>query len=154
MIEKTFELFADYFQFYLQDENSNGIDGESWTATAHEARLALEDSAFAVCTARNMDVPVTIVVSDGPPDLDLSSWDHAVEFSVNLPSGKLVVAGCTDYFPEAERISLASGSYEARVLYANLDRLSEDCLDGDDYYRVELWKGSIKSLRVLKQYLA
>ena len=70
-----------------------------------------------------------------------------------MPSGRLVVAGCTDYFPDAERLSLDSGCYEARVLSANLDKLSDDGLVGDDHYRVELWKGNATPLKVLKQHL-
>jgi len=154
MTDVEYDLFADYFQFYIQDEQSDGIDGDSWPEIANNARLALEANAFAVCTARNMEVPVKIVVSNSSPNLDLSLWDHVVEFSIDVPSGRLVVAGCTDYFPDAERISLDSGCYEVRVLSANLDKLSDDGLDGDDYYRVELWKGRASSLKVLKQYTA
>lgn len=152
MTNIKFELFADYFQFYLQDEQSDGIDGDSWTDSASNARLALEANAFAVSTARNMEVPVEIAVSDTSPDLDLSLWDHVVKFSIGVPSGRLVVAGCTDYFPDAERIFLDGGCYEVRVLYANLDKLSADGLDGDDHYRVELWKGHATPLKVLKQH--
>lgn len=152
MTEYVFELFADYFQFYLQDENADGIDGESWTDGALEARLALESGAFAVSTARNMDVPVTVAILDGPPDQDVSGWDHAVEFSIDVPSGRLVVAGCMDFFPDAERIPLRGGTYEARVLFANLEALSEDGLGGEDRYRVELWTGQAKPLRVIKQH--
>jgi len=152
MINAEFELFADYFQFYIQDEQSNGIDGSSWTDIASNARLAQGANAFAVSTARNMKVPVKVVVYDTTPDLDLSLWDHVVEFSISVPSGRLVVAGCTDYFPDAERLTLDSGCYDVRVLYANLDKLSDDGLDGDDHYRIELWKGHSTQLKVLKQH--
>ena len=151
MTNVKLDLFADYFQFYIQDEQSDGIDGDSWTDIACNARLALEANAFAVSTARNMEVPVKIVVSNTAPDLDLSLWDHVVEFSIGVPSGRLVVAGCTDYFPDAERLSLDSGCYEARVLSANLDKLSDDGLVGDDHYRVELWKGNATPLKVRKR---
>jgi len=154
MTSVDFDLFADYFQFYIQDEQSDGIDGDSWTEIASNARLAIKANAFAVSTARNMEVPVKIVVSSTSPDLDLSLWDHVVEFSIGVPSGQLVIAGCTDYFPDAERLSLDSGCYEVRVLSANLDKLSDDGLDGDDHYRVELWKGHARPLKVLKQHPA
>lgn len=151
MNEKTLYLFAHYFQFYVQDETSSGIDGDSWTDEAVQGRLALEESAFAVRTARNMGVPVKIVVADAPPDLDLSLWDHAVEFSINVPSGRLVVAGCTDYFPDGERLFVEPGHYVARVLFGNLKALSEDGLEGEDHYRSDLWKGHPKTFTALKQ---
>lgn len=31
MVSHSFELFADYFQFYLQDEQVPGIHGDAWT---------------------------------------------------------------------------------------------------------------------------
>ena len=36
-----FNLFADYFQFYLQDESVTGNLGDSWTEEAVERLLAL-----------------------------------------------------------------------------------------------------------------
>ena len=61
---------------------------------------------------------------------------------------------CTDYFLGAERLSVEVGWYEVRVLYANLDKLSEDGLTGEDHYRIELWKGEPKAFEILKQYLS
>jgi hypothetical protein len=56
-----------------------------------------------------------------------------------VTSGRLVVAGCTDYFPDAARIDVPPGSYRARIYSGNLNSLSDDGLDGDDHYRVALW---------------
>ena len=63
----------------------------------------------------------------------------------------LVVAGCTDYFPDAERLQVEPGTYCVRVYYGALDSLTEDGLDGDDHYRVVLWQGDSVPVRVLKQ---
>ncbi|WP_171098901.1 hypothetical protein [Ruegeria sp. HKCCD7255] len=153
MITSEFKLFADFFQFLVQDEWSAGVDGDLWTEDAMRARLARGVDAFAVRTARNMHVPVEVLVNNKPPKLDLSSWDHVVELSIDLPSGRLVVAGCSDYLPEAERLVLDKGHYQARVLYSNLDSVYSDGLDGDDRYRVELWKGDAKPLKVLKEFV-
>ncbi len=73
MIEQQFQLFADYFQFYLQDEECEGMAGTSWTEAALEARGALEECAFSVTTARNMMVPVVLRIFDDEPNLDLDS---------------------------------------------------------------------------------
>ncbi|WP_299623225.1 hypothetical protein [uncultured Tateyamaria sp.] len=152
MTDLQFDLFPDYFQFHAFDAQSNGVDGAAWSETAVYARVALNAHGFAVSTARNMDVPVRLVVSDTPPTLDLALWDHVVEFSIEVPSGQLIVAGCTDDLADAEQISLERGCYAVRVLQANLATLSEDGLDGEDHYRVELWKGHNTLLKVLKQY--
>jgi len=75
------ELFVDYFQFYLQDEEVDGDLSDAWT-----------DSA------------------------------------------------------------LEKGIYRVRIYYVNLDTLSEDGLEGDDSYIIQLWKVSeTKGLEVIKK---
>jgi len=152
MSSSTFKLFADYFQFYLQDENAKGDLSESWTKEAVTILLALAPGTIGVGTVRNMFVPVTVDVVDAPPALDLSKWDHVVECDIDLPSGRVVVAGCTEYFPDAARIRVTPGHYRARINYGDLDRLSEDRLEGEDHYHVALWRAPPAGVRVLKQY--
>jgi hypothetical protein len=91
------------------------------------------------------------IVDDNPDD-DINSWDQATECSIEVTSGRLVVAGCTDYFPDAARIDISSGSYRARIYSGNLDSLSADGLNGDDYYRVVLWNAPPGPILVLKAY--
>ena len=115
----NFSLFADYFQFYIQDENSPGISGESWSREASDRCLAVEEAAIAVGTGRNMEVPVHIEFLDSAPGDDSESWDRINECSIVITSGRLVVAGCTDYFPDAARIDVSPGSYRARIYSGN-----------------------------------
>lgn len=152
MSSNKFKLFADYFQFYVQDENAKGDLSESWTKEAVANLLALAPGVIGVGTVRNMFVPVTVDVLDALPDLELSKWDHVVECDIEVPSGRLVVAGCTDYFPDAARIRVTPGHYRARITYGDLDRLSEDHLEGEDHYHVALCLAPPGGLRVLKQY--
>src|SRR5262245_22883902 len=111
----TFDVFADYFQFYLQDESASGVDGDSWGGVAADRMLAVAPGAIAVGTVRNVDVPVTVEILESEPPNDLEDWDHVTECSLAIVSGKLVVAGCTDYFPDAARIELRPGTYRARI---------------------------------------
>ena len=146
-----FELFADYHQFYLQDEEAEGDLSDNWTEQAVESLLALAPGTTGVGTVRNMIVPVTIEVHDGEPEKDFALWEQINEWSIDVPSSKIVVAGCTDYFPDAARISVEPGTYRARVFYGDLDTLSEDGLDGDDKYKVALWRGERIEPKVIKQ---
>jgi hypothetical protein len=60
-------------------------------------------------------------------------------------TGRIFVAGCTDYFPNANRIEVAPGAYDVLVDYCNLESLSEDGLEGDDSYHIVLarqWNGT------------
>ena len=140
--EIKLEIFADYFQFYIQDENANGDLSEKWTDEAVEQLLAITDGTIGVGTVRNMDVPVTIKTFDTEPAF-LTDVENVIgqinECNIEVNSGKIVIAGCTDYFPDAKRIELKNGIYRARIYYGNLDKLSEDGLEGEDFYEVHLW---------------
>jgi hypothetical protein len=153
MSEKfEFTLFADYFQFYLQDESVEGDLGDCWTKEAVNRLLAVTEGTIGLGTVRNMMVPVIVEVVDSEPDeAETTSWDQVNECDLRVTSGRIVVAGCTDYFPDAARIDVPPGSYRARLYYGNLNFLSEDELEGSDHYRIVLWRAAAAPLKVLKQ---
>lgn len=150
----SFTLFADYFQFYLQDEPVDGNLSDAWTEEAVARLLAVGPGVVGIGTVRNMDVPVSVEVLDGEESVDLAPWDHVVECSLVVQSGSIVIAGCTDYFPDASRIQVQPGTYRVRACYADLDSLSEDGLDGRDRYELKLWLAPPIEPRVLKQRAA
>ena len=127
MIRHDFSLFADYFQFYLQDDDE-GVRplSEGWTQEAVDRLLLVAPGAVLVGTVRNMDVPVAIEVHSSEPAEELQSWDHVTECDLRVTSGRVIVAGCTDYVPEADRISLPRDLYRVRISYGDLDSLSDD----------------------------
>lgn len=145
------ELFADYFQFYLQDEAARGDLGGAWDPAATQRRLAVAPGVVGFATARNMEVPVTLEFLDAAPSNDLAAFDHVAEGSLTLVTGPLVVAGCTDYLPDAARFPLEPGSYRVRLSCAGLGTLSADGLEGEDHYLVQLWPDSPIEARVLKR---
>lgn len=149
----NFSLFADYFQFYLQDEAASGDLSQSWDEEATGRLLAVAPGTIGVGTVRNSSVPVLLEIHDQEPNDDFRAWDHVVECSLDVSSGRAVIAGCTDYFPDAARIVVPPGHYRARVSYGALDTLSEseDGLNGDDRYRVQLWLAAPMAPRVVKQ---
>jgi len=151
-MKRTFEyrLFADYYHFYLQDERVEGNLGDSWTLEAVDRLVAVAPGTIGVGTVRSATVPVVVEITDGKPDDDMNDWDQVTECSVEIRSGRIVVAGCTDYFPDAGRIDVSPGSYRARVHFGNLNSLSEDGLKGDDHYRVVLWSARAGPILVLK----
>jgi hypothetical protein len=60
--EYNIELFADYFQFYLEDEGSQPDTSNIWSEEHVNQLLAVYPGMIAVGTARNMTVPVRIVL--------------------------------------------------------------------------------------------
>jgi nucleoside phosphorylase len=143
-------LFADYFQFYIQDEAVAGDLSEAWTEEATARLLAIAPGTIGIGTVRNMEVPVLVEIHDQEPRDDSSEWDHAIEASLDVESGRIVIAGCADYFPDAKRIGVAPRCYRARVPYGALNTLSDDGLTGEDHYRVQLWPSAATAIRVLK----
>jgi hypothetical protein len=145
------ELFADYFQFYLQDEGVSGDLSDAWSPAATQRMFVVSTGVIGIGTARNMDVPVTLEFLDSEPSADFTDFDHVVEGSLTVKKGPLVVAGCTDYFPDAARFDLAPGVYRVGLSSSGLGSLSEDGLDGQDHYRLQLWQASPIEPTVLKQ---
>jgi hypothetical protein len=139
MTARTFRLFSDFHQFYLQDEAATGDLGDAWTDDAVARHIATEPGILGVGTVRVSEVPVEVEVRDVPPADDFTNWDRVNEATLDVPSGRVVVAGCTDYFPDAARIIVSPGTYRARVYYGGLGTVSEDGLEGADHYRVVLW---------------
>ena len=144
-------LFADYHQFYLQDEKADGDLSDAWSDEATDRLLALAPGVIGIGTVRNMDVPVRIQILEREPPPDFTEFDQVIECSLEIPSGRIVAAGCTDYFPEAKRIEVPTGTYRVRVGYANLDSLSEDGLDGNDSYNLQLWQAPTAGVSILKR---
>lgn len=138
--ELTLELFTDYFQFYIQDEQAVGDLGDDWTDEAVDRLLATTAGTIGIGTMRNMDAPVSVKLFESEPFIaERDDIGQVNECDLEITSGKAVIAGCTDYFPDAQRIKLTNGIYRARIYYSNLDKVSEDGLDGEDYYEVQLW---------------
>ena len=152
---RSFELilFADYFQFYIRDEAAQGDLSQAWNEESTDRLLAVAPGTVGIGTVRNMDVPVTVDVLEHAPEDDFPKWDHVVEAGLDVTSGRVVIAGCTDYLPDAKRIEVPPGTYRVRVSYGALETLSEDGLSGDDRYRVQLWPAALTAVRILKQRL-
>lgn len=146
-----FELFADFSQFYIQDEPADGNLGDSWSDDALLLELAVTDGTVGVGTQRPMDVPVVLEVHDVEPAHDFDGWDMVSECSISVDSGRLVVAGCTEYFPDAARVQIEPGTYRVRVSHGNLESVSSDGLEGEDHYRLQLWLGDACDPRAVKR---
>lgn len=147
-----FDIFADYFQFYLMDENADDDTSDIWTDTALDLKLAVAKNTVAVGTYRNADVRFVLEVSDVKPRIDLDEWDHASLGYVSFPSGKCVVYGCTDYIPDAKRIALPEGDYAVLSLARGLDSITQEWEPADDLYKVILWPSNVKEYQLLKRY--
>lgn len=146
------ELFADYHQVYLCDAVRPPTLPDEWRQEDLRQRVTLADRALVLSTARNVEVPVKVELHGTRPTPDLALVDHAVEASLRVPSGKLVIAGLTDDIKAAARLAVPAGELRALVLFTGLGSLSEDGLEGDDRYTVHLWPEKTGGIVVHRQW--
>ncbi|MGY5779884.1 hypothetical protein [Rhizobium sp. LEGMi135b] len=132
------DLFADYFQIYLRDAAHPDLP-DDYTDETITRRITAGPHAIILHTVRNMTVPIRIEWHDRRPPPSLDLFQHVAEAYFGCPTGELVVAGLTDYDPTAARLPVKAGPLGVRVNMSGLDTLSEDGLDGDDHYLVQLW---------------
>jgi hypothetical protein len=145
------EIFADYHQFYVQDEQADCDLSDAWTDEAIDDMLAVVPGCLGVGTVRNVSVPVELELAHGEPDDGFESFDQVVDASIDVPSGTLVIGCITFYFPDADRVGVPPGTYRVRIFYSGLDTISEDGLEGSDRYRLVLWPGEMVEKHVLKR---
>lgn len=145
------EVFADYNQFYVQDGQVNPAAPEDWTDADVARRAKVAPNVVVICPIRNMSVPVEVELHSSEPEVDASEVDHIVECSLELPSGHLQVHECTGGPVLDWRIN--PGSYQVLAIFSRLESLSDDGLEGDDRYRVLLWPGAERSLRVVQEWV-
>ncbi|MBN2375205.1 MAG: hypothetical protein JXD22_02300 [Sedimentisphaerales bacterium] len=61
MKQYSFKIFADYHQFYLQDDDQNKGDlSEAWSQEAVDRLLAIAPNVVGIATIRNIDVSVSV----------------------------------------------------------------------------------------------
>jgi len=149
-MDRRYEIFADYFQFYLWDAGEMPEPPTDYVETDLRARIKAAPFVVVIQPVRNMDVPVTLALAEAAPVLDLDAWDHVAEASLDLPSGRLEIHECTG--GSIDILDVAPGGYRVRACFAGLDTLSEDGLDGDDRYHLTLWPAPAAPVEVLKQH--
>lgn len=147
-----FEIFADYFQFVMMDEHCEDEFASVWSDEALARMLAVGNTSVCPGTLRNVTVPVEIHIHTSEPSVDLAAYDHAVSASVQIPSGRLVVMGCTDHLPEAARLELPPGSYQLVYLAAGVESITHESEPADDRYIVHLWPGKARDVALLKHW--
>lgn len=150
MQKQSFELFADYFQFYLWDEEVGPDAPIDYTDEDIVRRLKAVPHVVVVQPVRNMSVPVSVEIHPSEPAFEESDWDHIAECSLSLPSGGLQVHECIG--GSIARFDVTPGTYRVRAFYGALDSLNYNGLKGDDHYTIVLWPAAEAELRVLKQW--
>lgn len=154
---KTYEfsVFAEHFQFYVQDKNTDNSLSIYWDEESREDLFAYTDEIIGVATVRNMEVPVEIAVIDKEPkDENLDEWDHVVQTELSVPSGQILVTGPTSDETDSLTIEVSPGVYGLRAYYGMLEEVDAEGFEGDDFYKIALWKADDQTeSKVLKHWI-
>ncbi|MBO0805650.1 MAG: hypothetical protein J2P25_21560 [Nocardiopsaceae bacterium] len=130
-------LFADYHQIHVFDEESETDLGNYWNDEAYEAGIVVADDAVGIVTSTDLDVGVSVeVLQEEPPAGDATG--RIVEGELHVPSGRVVVMGCTDFLPDAARFEVGRGRHRVRVARLPLDPAADDP-DIEERLRLSIW---------------
>ncbi|MCB9850717.1 MAG: hypothetical protein H6817_08430 [Phycisphaerales bacterium] len=147
---RDYQVFAEYSQFYIWDI---GIDPGAPCDYDDEdcsRRVKVAEQCVVIMPERDDTVPVQFEVRPDEPQRDDDAWDHVVECSIDLPTGRLQIStvSCGD----VANWRVPPGSYRVRASFGKLGEVDANRLDGNDHYRVVLWPGDAIALTVLKQW--
>lgn len=145
-------IFTQYGQFYIADKNAGGDTGNQdfWNTEAFNDRLAIDDGILGVSIENdealaNMEIEVLDSKSD---EKDLSKFDHVVEGSLLIRSGKLQILDSPNFQVELE-LDVEPGWYKVSVSSSNLDKAYQEN-PGDKYY-IKIWKENYAKRNVIKR---
>lgn len=143
-------IFADFFQFYVWDPVTSGQNApEEWTDQDVADRAKVASGVVVICPIRNMTVPVEVGIWDSSPEVNLALWQHVVEAPLTT-TGRIEVEECIG--PTQAGFTVEPGDYTVRALYRGLDTLSDDGLEGEDFYEIQIWKSPCPGMRVIRRW--
>lgn len=139
-------VFADNFQFHLQDKVEECEFPETLNDNLLMRLFACGERVLVVGTVRDLDCEVTLEIYEEPMDEkmqeeepDLYDFDHAGQGNLDIPSGKLLIHGCTMAHDDATTIEVKPGNYGVRIFWSNLDKTDTLGFEGDDQYLIQMW---------------
>jgi hypothetical protein len=151
----TYQVYAGYRQFYLLDADSPGDTSspDFWTPEAFTARLAVQPGVIGIGTDTYGEVPVTVEALDSEPALSAQAWDHVVEASLHVSTGRLALAPCPDSDSPVTRIAIPPGWFRVRVHSAGLNAEPPSEVDHcGDSYLIQAWPSAPRERAVLKSF--
>jgi hypothetical protein len=147
----SLKIFADYNQFYIWDADLADVCAPTdYTEVDVANRLKTGPGVVVVNPVRNMSVPVEIEIFDSDPDFHFNEWQHIGEAPLVITAGRIEVQECTG--DSVAILPAPSAHCCVRALFNGLDTLSDDGLDGKDFYRIQIFPANIQTLRIIKKW--
>lgn len=143
-------IFPDYHQFYVWDpQMSQQQAPEDWSDQDIANRAKAAPGVVVICPVRELKVPVEVSFWDSEPQVIFDAWQHVIEAPL-ATAGRIEIHECTG--DSHACFTVEPGDYTVRGLYRGLDTLSEDGLEGSDFYEIQIWRSPCATLRVVRQW--
>ena len=157
-MRRELSFVYDYGQVYLYDATAAdsvdylaALDDSTRTGLTVGAAGALVDLLLPL--QWNFSAPLVLETVGGEPVLDLEDWEHVVEFSLQLPTGRLLLEGSGG--SGQLEVEVPAGTYRARWSGRGFPPAGE-YVPGEssgDSYRLQLWAAPADELlRELKRW--
>lgn len=161
--------YADHCQIVLGDSATTFLDDYQLDFIFDENRQArrvqIAPDGLVILTNSYDTVPIVIEVRETAPDDEFTDWDHVVEASIEVPTGRIAIDGMVDFRPErspdqgvndpstyySPHFSVAPGIYRVRIYGGNLGRQPTPKNTLGEHYKIVLWPASPAEPMVLKQ---
>lgn len=146
--------FSEYNQVFLKDANTEMPYPDDWRNEKKGAGVLLAQgiAAITVNTDCRGGFPVNFIIKpNSQPLLAIESFDHIVEFSLEIKSQEVQLIDC----PTANIMfshRLPAGTYRIRVYSKNIDNLGEDFEKCNSSYVIQMWPDASSAIKIIKQY--
>ncbi|WP_438967279.1 hypothetical protein [Flavobacterium sp.] len=155
MMNHELSIFTQYGQFYIADKYAELEHDTSnpnfWNDEAFNDRLAIDNGILGVSIQNDealANIEIEILESKVTED-DFSNFDHVVEGSLEIKSGKLQIQDCPNSTVELE-IDVEPSWYRIRISSLNFEKAYQE--DPEDKYIIKIWKENHSERKVFKRW--
>jgi hypothetical protein len=150
MVRYEVELDVAYGQFYLWDPAMPFEPPVDWTEADVDGGLKAAPHLVAIAPFRDGSIALAFEMHDHAPTHELANWDHVVEASLEVVSGRLELQEWSGI--RRWQFTVRPGWYQVRAMFGNLASIFVEDEPEADRYLAAVWPGCPAAVRVLKQF--
>ena len=148
-------IFTQYGQFYIADKDAeleyDTSNPDFWNDEAFNDRLAIDKGILGISIQNDeaiANIEIELVESKIIEE-DFSNFDHVVEGSLEIKSGKLQIQDCPNSSVEFE-IDVEPSWYRIRISSLNFEKAYQE--NPEDKYIIKIWKEKYSERKVFKRW--
>jgi len=137
--EYEYKILARDGAFYLYDDDSEVDLDQIWNGVPGDLSMVVKDGVVSIRSDQEKKVRLLVEVRENEP---CESYDDLLllgDCCLDVPSGRIVISGSLDNFPDAARIPVRPALYKMRLYAGSLDTVFGGLRRSQDHLRVVLW---------------